>query len=186
MNQEIYDIDTLKKLVRRGKRQKYLFFWGHQPRKDGQIGKQCFSQWWSSPFTINNIRYPTTEHYMMAEKARLFNDEICHEKILSSPHPAAAKKIGRQIKQFDEEIWIQNRFEFVFQGNKAKFSQNSELKTFLLNTKTRILVESSPVDKIWGIGLSEDDPNVNNPLKWKGLNLLGFALMKVRDQIIDE
>jgi ribA/ribD-fused uncharacterized protein len=182
-DRNIYDIDTLLAEVRRGFHPKYLFFWGHQPRQDGQIGKQCFSQWWSSSFEIDGVNYLTAEHYMMAEKARLFGDNAACEKILSAPHPDAAKKFGREVKGFDEEIWSKHRFEIVFQGNKAKFGQNDELKEFLLNTKDRILVEASPYDRIWGIGLAEEDAEATNPENWKGLNLLGFALMKVRAEL---
>lgn len=177
---KIHNIESLLETVRKGGRLKYLFFWGHQPRGDGQIGKQCFSQWWSSSFELDGVIYPTAEHYMMAEKARLFEDNASYQQILAAPHPGAAKSIGREVKDFDEKIWEAQRFDIVVRGNKAKFEQNEVLRRFLLNTKSRVLVEASPVDRIWGIGLAEDDPRVNNPEKWRGLNLLGFALMKVR------
>lgn len=180
MCNEILNIESLLKETRSGKRFKYIFFWGHRTRRDGQIGKQCFSQWWASSFEINGINYPSAEFYMMAEKARLFNDDSMLNRILLCSNPGAAKKYGREIRNFNEDVWNQNRFDIVVRGNKAKFEQNEELKQFLLNTKDRIIVEASPVDKIWGIGLSEDDKHCENPEKWKGLNLLGFALMKVR------
>jgi len=129
------------------------------------------------------VVYPTAEHYMMAEKARLFEDNSTREKILSAGHPRAAKQLGREVRDFNEEIWAQHRYAIVVRGNEAKFAQNDELKLFLLNTKNRILVEASPVDRIWGIGLAADDPHVENPENWKGLNLLGFALMQVRAQL---
>ena len=180
MGNEIFNIETLLSETRSGKRFKYIFFWGHRPRKDGQIGKQCFSQWWGSSFEIDGIKYPSAEFYMMAEKARLFYDDESLNKILASSNPGAAKKYGREIKNFDEALWIENRFDIVVRGNKAKFEQNEALKQFLLNTNNRIIVEASPVDKIWGIGLAGDHKYAENPEKWKGLNLLGFALMKVR------
>ena len=176
----IYDLASLLVEVKKGFRPKYLFFWGHQPRKDGQIGKECLSQWWPALFELDGIVYPTAEHYMMAQKARLFGDQATYEKILAAPHPGAAKKLGREVQGFDEAIWSQHRFELVIRGNLAKFGQNAELKQFLLATQARVLVEASPVDRIWGIGLAEDDPAVNEPEKWRGLNLLGFALMQVR------
>ncbi len=178
---EIYNIESLLKETRSGKRFKYLFFWGHRSKKEGQIGKQCFSQWWGASFIIEGIKYPSAEVYMMAEKARLFDDTEMLNKIISSSNPGAAKKFGREIKNFKEDVWNQNRFDIVVRGNRAKFDQNEELKQFLINTKKRILVEASPVDKIWGIGLAEDNQHSGNPEKWNGLNLLGFALMKVRD-----
>lgn len=180
MNKEIYNIESLLKETRSGKRVKYLFFWGHRKRKDGQIGKQCFSQWWGASFEIDGIKYPSAEVYMMAQKAQLFNDHEMEQKIITSSNPGAAKKYGREIRNFNEDVWKQNRFEIVVRGNQAKFEQNEALKKFLLSTNKRVLVEASPVDKIWGIGLAEDDPHAENPEKWNGLNLLGFALMKVR------
>jgi ribA/ribD-fused uncharacterized protein len=162
---------------------KFLFFWGHQPNKDGSISKTCFSQWWLSPFEVEGITYKTAEHWMMAKKAVLFNDNAVLEKIIASNSPAEAKKLGREVKNYNETLWLAARFEIVKEGNYYKFNQNPELKTFLLNTKDRVIVEASPVDAIWGIGMASDDKNVMNPGKWKGLNLLGFALMEVRDEL---
>ncbi len=179
----IYTIESLLAKVRQGMRLKYLFFWGHQPRHDGQIGKQCLSQWWPSAFEIDTIAYPTAEHYMMAEKARLFEDYAICERILSAPHPGAAKSLGREVKGFREQIWAEHRFEIVVRGNEAKFGQNEALRTFLLNTKKRVLAEASPVDRIWGIGVAEDNRKATQPEEWRGLNLLGFALMKVRTRL---
>jgi len=174
---------TIKSIQKTGKPVKYLLFWGHQPSKSGEITKSCFSQWWEADFTINGIVYKSAEHYMMAEKARLFKDEMILNKILKSKSPAAAKKLGRQINNFNDKLWNQKRYDIVKTANYHKFNQNEVLKTFLLQSKKRILVEASPVDKIWGIGLSVDDENALNPKKWKGLNLLGFALMEVRDML---
>ena len=162
---------------------KFLFFWGHQPSKDGTIAKTCFSQWWLSSFVVEGIEYKTAEHWMMAEKARLFGDEEILQKILACHSPAEAKKLGRKVKNYQDEIWLENRFEIVKRGNFYKFSQNESLKDFLLTTQKRILVEASPVDNIWGIGMAIDHPNIENPAKWEGLNLLGFALMEVRDEL---
>ncbi|WP_298509623.1 NADAR family protein [uncultured Kordia sp.] len=165
------------------KRLKYLFFWGHQPSKDGSVTKSCFSQWWEVEFTVNNEVYKTAEHWMMAEKATLFNDEASRQKILLVNHPHDAKKLGRQVKNFDPVIWDEHKFNIVVQGNYHKFSQHEQLKQFLLNTKNRVLVEASPRDRIWGIGMSENNEKANNPNLWRGQNLLGFALMEVRDQL---
>lgn len=162
---------------------KFLFFWGHQPNKDGSISKTCFSQWWLSAFKVDKVTYKTAEHWMMAKKAELFQDHETLEKILDADSPAEAKKLGREVKNYDDKVWLANRYEIVKQGNYHKFSQNRELKTFLLNTKDRVIVEASPVDPIWGIGMASDDKDVLNVAKWKGLNLLGFALMEVRDEL---
>jgi ribA/ribD-fused uncharacterized protein len=177
--------EALTAAMRRGFQPEFLFFWGHHPSTDGQIRKQCLSQWYAASFTVDGITYPTTEHFMMAEKARLFGDtEIC-EKVLSSPTPENAKQLGRQVKNFNAEIWYQHRFEIIVRGNEAKFGQNQPLKKFLLETKEKILVEASPYDTIWGIGWSENDPGAADPEKWRGLNLLGFALMVVRSRLSD-
>ncbi|MCO6174652.1 NADAR family protein [Flavobacterium sp. NRK F10] len=162
---------------------KFLFFWGHQPVKDGRIIKTCLSQWWESSFSVDEVEYKTAEHWMMAKKADLFGDQEILEKILACKSPAEAKKLGREVKNYEDSVWNENQFRIVKEGNYHKFNQNQLLKEFLLNTKNRILVEASPVDTIWGIGLASDHKDVYNPEKWNGLNLLGFALMEVRDEI---
>ncbi|TWI01333.1 hypothetical protein IQ05_00910 [Flavobacterium tiangeerense] len=162
---------------------KFLFFWGHSPSKDGTITKTCFSQWWISPFIVDGITYKTAEHWMMAKKAELFNDNEILEKIIQANSPAEAKKLGREVRNYDDTLWLANRYEIVKQGNFHKFSQHSDVKEFLINTKERILVEASPVDAIWGIGMASDHKDIHNPEKWKGLNLLGFALMEVREEL---
>lgn len=161
---------------------KYVFFWGHQSNKS-TVEKSCFSQWYPSPFIFDGILYPSAEHFMMAEKARLFNDRSILSKILVSEHPGEAKALGRQVKHFNEDHWQSVRFEIAVKGNIAKFQQNKALGSFLLNTQNRVLVEASPVDAIWGIGLSEGHADVANPSLWPGLNLLGFALMETRNRL---
>lgn len=178
-----YDIDWLNELIQSGKTPGYEFFWGHQSRTFGKIDKACLSQWYSSPFIHKGISYPTTEHWMMAGKARLFQDAIALEKILHCKSPKEAKAIGRAVLDFSEEIWNRNRERIVKNGNYLKFSQHQELKQFLLSTENRIIVEASPYDRIWGIGMKSDHPDAKNPINWKGINLLGFALMEVRDKL---
>ena len=169
--------------IDRGARPKFLLFWGHQPSKDGSIGKTCFSQWFEAAFVVNDVGYRTAEHFMMAEKARLFGDEATRERVLAAATPAQAKKLGRLVSGFNEERWVATRFDIVVQANLAKFSQNEALREFLMNTGDHVIVEASPVDKIWGIGLAADSPHAQAPSKWEGLNLLGFALMEVRDAL---
>ncbi len=159
----------------------YLLFWGHTPSKDGSITKTCFSQWWVCPFTIDGINYPTAEHWMMAEKARLFNDAAQLANILATEKPAAAKAFGRKVENFDPSVWEAQKCAIVIKGNVAKFSQNLDLQAFLLATDGKIIVEASPRDQIWGIGLSPENPLATQPEHWRGQNLLGFALMEVRD-----
>jgi ribA/ribD-fused uncharacterized protein len=174
-----YNIDWLKSQSQVD----YLFFWGHQPSRDGSIIKTCMSQWWPSEFEEKTIIYKTAEHFMMAQKALLFNDAEIFEKIIVKESSKDVKDLGRQIQNFDAKIWDENKYQIVKQGNFLKFSQNDLLKQFLIQTKNKVLVEASPVDAIWGIGLAEDNPKAKNPTEWRGENLLGFALMEVRDII---
>jgi ribA/ribD-fused uncharacterized protein len=165
----------------KGDRIKFLFFWGHRPERDGGLGAGCLSQWWAAPFTADGVEFATAEHYMMWRKARLFDDPVTAEQILAAPHPHAAKALGGRVARFDEQTWDEHRFPIVVAGNLAKFGQHAPLRTFLLGTGERVLVEASPIDRIWGIGLSRDDPAATDPHRWQGLNLLGFALMQVRE-----
>jgi len=173
-------LEDLRSRFNAGEKLKFVFFWGHQASKSG-VTDSCFSQWYGAPFVIEGQRYPTAEHFMMAEKAALFGDQAIREMVLQAPNPGAAKALGRRVRGFDENTWLEHRFSIVTRANKAKFDQNRELGLFLKQTGSRVLVEASPVDKIWGIGLAQEDEKANNPNLWRGLNLLGFALMQVRD-----
>ena len=182
-----YSLEWLLSQQQTGKRPKYLFFWGHQPSRDGSVTASCFSQWWDGhPFSFEGQIYSTAEHWMMAEKARLFNDEEMLQEILQSKSPGEAKKLGRKVKGFDQETWLAHRMNIVIQGNLHKFGQHEELKAYLLSTKDRIIVEASPRDRIWGIGMGKSNEKATNPSQWRGLNLLGFALMGVRDMLRED
>lgn len=169
-----------------GERFEYVHFWGHQPRRDGTVGSECFSQWWPAPFTVDQVTYATAEHWMMAGKARLFGDTEAEQRIVAARHPGQAKEIGRTVRGFDEAVWRARRFELVVRGSVEKFGQHPALRDYLVGTGTRILVEASPVDLIWGIGLSGDDVHATVPEEWRGLNLLGFALMEARRSLARE
>jgi ribA/ribD-fused uncharacterized protein len=162
---------------------KYLFFWGHTPRQAGAVDKSCFSQWYPAVFKVAGETYPTAEHWMMAEKARLFGNEAIRQRIIMARHPDEAKKLGREVLNFDPQVWDEQKYELVKTGNYQKFSQHPKLREYLLTTGSRVLVEASPVDAIWGIGLAASHPDALQPAKWPGQNLLGFALMEVRDQL---
>lgn len=174
-------LEDLRSRFNSGEALKYAFFWGHQRSKSG-ITSSCFSQWFNAEFIVEGQRYPTAEHFMMAEKAALFGDQEIRAQVLQAPTPGAAKALGRNVRGFCDQDWLQHRYAIVVRANQAKFSQNPELSKFLKETGSRIIVEASPVDSIWGIGLAQDDENANNPNLWRGLNLLGFALMQVRDE----
>lgn len=120
---------------------------------------------------------------MMAQKAELFGDEEIHKEIMQSSDPKQIKALGRKVRNFDETVWNKVKYSIVLNGNFMKFTQNAELREFLLSTGDDILVEASPYDAIWGIRMSANDENAENPMKWRGQNLLGFALMEVRDEI---
>jgi ribA/ribD-fused uncharacterized protein len=178
--------DQLRDRHNAGEAFKFVHFWGHQPPRDGSVSQTCFSQWYEAPFEVDSEHYRTAEHFMMAEKARLFKDEDVRRQILGSANPGAAKTLGRNVKGFVEAVWVQHRFDIVCRANVAKFSQHAALRDYLIRTGNRILVEASPTDRIWGIGLAASDPGANNPNLWKGLNLLGFALMVTRDTLKGE
>lgn len=174
---------ALQKQVQQGQRFKYICFWGHTPKNNSIVDKSCLSQWFPAPFEVDGQLYKNTEQYMMAQKAKLFDDHEAFSNILLTGNPKKIKALGRLVKNYQDDTWLQHRFDIVVQANLAKFSQNEKLQQFLLTTKDKILVEASPLDKIWGIGLAEQDQAAEQPLMWKGLNLLGFALMEVRKQL---
>jgi len=120
---------------------------------------------------------------MMAGKTRLFKDNAMLEAILASASPAAAKKLGRKVQGFNVDHWHQERCNIVVAGNMLKFSQHEQLRQHLLDTQDLVLVEASPRDTIWGIGLGKHNSNANRPDRWRGHNLLGFCLMEVRDRL---
>ncbi|OWP85568.1 hypothetical protein BWK60_13430 [Flavobacterium covae] len=153
---------------------KYYFFYGYN---------NPLSQWYKSNFIIDNITFNSAEQWMMYSKAKLFNDTEKMLEIINEPNASNQRKLGRQIKGFKEDVWIEKREEIIYAGNLAKFAQNVELRLFLKNTEKMILAEASPVDLIWGIGFSINDLERFDNIKWKGINLLGKILMEIRDKI---
>lgn len=140
-----------------------------------------FSQWYKVNFELNGTTYTSAEQFMMAKKAELFNDIETKQKILSTNNTRKQKNFGRQVKNFDETIWNANKIKIVYMANNLKFSQNIALKEKLMNTTGKLIVEASPVDKIWGIGLAEDNPDIYDKSKWEGENLLGKILTQLRN-----
>ena len=216
---------NIKQLRRRwesGERFEFFLFYGHKPPFSG-VDASCLSQWFVQDFHIDGQRYPTAEHWMMAEKARLFGDEEMLRAILQCETPRDAKAFGRKVNGFDPKTWDEHKFDIVVRGNLAKFEQNAELGRFLSGTisgqlandrlvaeapqaykigdypKTKsnkqtkskissqaILVEAAGRDTIWGIGLGQNNPKSRDPIQWRGENLLGFALTKVREKLLNE
>ena len=137
------------------------------------------SQWAHSPFQIE-LHYSTAEQYMMAMKAIHFGDVVAYNRINNSSSPREQKAIGRTVKNFNVEEWNKVSRSHVFRGNVAKFQQNPRLRDYILSTGERELVEASPTDVIWGIGLAEHDPLIYDRTNWRGTNWLGEVLMQVR------
>jgi len=179
-----YNLDWAKKAYESKQIESYVFFWGHNPKtKNGRIHKTCFSQWWDGVFEVEGVLYKSAEHWMMAKKAEVFGDAEMYQKIIDAFSPAEAKRLGRKVRNFDHNTWDSVRYELVKEGNLHKFGKSKKLKKFLSETGDAVLVEASPFDTIWGIGLTQDAPNIKNPNTWLGDNLLGFALMEVRDEL---
>lgn len=179
-------VTTVAELTRRvasGSPVKYLHFWGHTPAQRDVVDASCLSQWWPVKFTVDGLGFATAEHYMMWRKARLFGDEDAAARIIDAANPGKAKQLGRTVTGFDAETWEHHRFDIVVDGNREKFGQNERLRDFLVGTRKRVLVEASPRDRIWGIGMGKDHPHARTPSRWRGLNLLGFALMVVRSEL---
>lgn len=145
-----------------------------------------FSQWATSPFKIGDLNFSCAEHYMMYQKANIFCDNDMSNAIYGTTNPSKQKMYGRKVKGFNIPLWSRVCTGIVYIGSYAKYNQNPELKKALLDTGDRILVEASPTDRIWGIGLAETDPRALKPLQWNGQNLLGEVLMKVRKELRGE
>ncbi len=148
---------------------KFNFFWNGP-----------FSQWAKSPFEIDGVKFNTCEQYMMYKKAMLFKDSSIAQEILKTSDPRKQKSLGRQVKNFDDSVWMVHAYNYVVEGNRAKFSQNDELATLLKATCGQTLVEASPYDRRWGIGMMEGDIGIEDPKNWHGENLLGKAITQVR------
>ena len=176
-------VAEVRAAVAGGAQPEFLFFWGHRPRRDGSIGPSCLSQWWPVELEVDGQRFASTEHWMMWRKAEVFGDHDVARQVLEAATPAEAKKLGAQVRGFDPAAWEAERFPVVVAGNRAKFGQHPDLAEFLRGTAPRVLVEASPVDRIWGIGLAADDARAADPSRWEGLNLLGGALMQGRDEL---
>ena len=155
----------------------FIFFWKSAEKPYG-----VFSQLAICKFEIDGKVYSCSEQYMMAEKARLFKDTETENKIMSAITPAHLKNLGQKVKNFNQEIWDKNAYDIVVKGNYEKFKQNKYLQNILLSTESKVLVEASPYDEIWGIGMEANDYRAMHPKYWNGKNLLGKALVDVRNE----
>ncbi len=167
-----------------GNHSEFVFFW-KVDASGSTVSKSCLSHWYPCRFHADGTMYSSAEQYLMAEKALLMRDFDTYVQILATDDPAEAKKLGRQVRNFDQILWDRNCMKIAFKANLLKFSQNEQLLDFLLSTGDSILAEASPYDAIWGIGLAESDPRARHPRLWPGRNLLGSALMQVRFHLLD-
>lgn len=176
-NRPVYSIESMIKENEQGKKREKLFFWGKKN------GNKCLSQWYMADFYVGHIKYCCMEQYMMSKKALLFGDKEINEEIMKSSSQGEIKALGRKIRGFKEEIWSQFKRPIILTGNYYKFCQLENLRKFLMGTGDAMLVEASPYDRIWGIGMGAEEAGQCGIDKWKGENLLGFALMEVRDEL---
>lgn len=154
----------------------YFFFYG---------SKSPFSQWYRCSFSVQGVHFTCAEQYMMYNKALLFDDnDIANAIINSGYNPQKNKEQGHQVRGFNSDKWDREKQSIVWTGNYYKFSQNQEILNLLLKTSPKILVEASPSDNVWGIGLSLEDPNRFDEYQWKGSNLLGFILTSLREEFM--
>lgn len=173
---DVTEIIELSERIMKNNLDKYTFFYGGE-----------FSQWYKFPMysSKEQLTFNCSEQYMMFKKASIFNDFDSVQKIMKTKYPIEQKKFGRCVKGFDENHWDNVKMDVVFNGNLLKFSHNKDLEDLLLSTTGTTLVEASPIDKIWGIGLDESTARITPVSKWRGENLLGIALTDVRDFIIE-
>lgn len=155
---------------------KYVFFWGEWP-----------SNWFKCHFVVEGNEFFNSEQYFMWVKAKTFGDEDVADEILKKgKNPKTAKALGRKVKNYDDAVWNEKRYQVMVDANLHKYSQNEELKALLLNPelKDKGYVEASKYDTIWGVGLTEDNPLVDDEKNWLGTNLLGKALDEVREKLV--
>lgn len=176
MGIEYNSSQTLQK-TQKNNDDRFVFFW-QIDQENGYL-----SQWYPSPFEVDGIQYETAEQFMMAKKALLFEDYTIYADIMNEKDPKKCKDLGKLVRHFDAEKWDSCKSEIIYNGNLAKFLQNYELREKLLATGDKVLAEASPYDKIWGIGLKASNLDATNPDKWNGQNLLGRALMEVRNTL---
>lgn len=156
----------------------FTFFWRPWKEENGFL-----SNWYTSPFTVEDINYSCVEQYIMRGKAVLFEDDEIEREIMSTNNPRKHKTLGKMVEGFDNDMWDKHKEDVLYKALYAKFSQNNNLKQQLLDTKDTIIAEASPYDNVYGIGMASTSSMARDPKKWKGENLLGKTLMKVREEL---
>ena len=156
--------------------EKFTFFWGSD---------SPFSNWYPQSFNHNYQVYNCSEQYMMFQKAMLFNDIDVAELIMEQKSPRKQKFLGRQVRGFDQTVWLEQCEDIMVPALVSKFTQDTYSLNCMLSSVGTIIVEASPTDTVWGIGMTKDDPKATDPTKWNGTNLLGKVLMRARDIIVN-
>jgi hypothetical protein len=169
--------------VANGAKFEFLFF-PDAGSRTSPLGPGCLSQWCPCEFGIEGVQFRSAEQAMMHGKAILFGDLEAAARIAACRTAFQAQLLGREVRGFDELTWVAHREGIVFRANLAKFSQDPELRVYLLSTAGNVLAESSTTDLVWGAGISPDHPAASDPRRWPGLNLLGFVLMRVREELL--
>lgn len=175
-------VEALVAAVSAGHSFEYLCFYGHT-NTSGLVNASCLSNFYPAQFELDGLRWPSSEHYMMHSKAALFGDTVRMGQIRKAPTCADAKKLGRKVTPYGDASWAAHRYEAVRRACEAKFGQHADLRAFLVGTGDAILVEAAPRDTVWGIGLGAKNDAARDPRQWRGSNLLGFALMDVREAL---
>jgi ribA/ribD-fused uncharacterized protein len=152
----------------------FVFFYGTQ---------EHMSNFHPCTFTSDEHDFCCAEQYIMYRKAVMFGDEATCQAILEATNPAVIKKLGRQVQNYDDEVWADVREQVAYDAVYLKYSQNPHLCAKLLSTEGKHLVEASANDSIWGVGLAQTDHRIHNPAKWRGRNILGEALMQARSTL---
>jgi len=166
-----------------GLQPEYIYFWGHRPLPD-RIGPSCMSQWFAAGFEHDGQYFPTAEHWMMYHKALVAGDRKSAAAVLADPNPRTVKAIGRKVRNYDDKLWATRKYPIVIEGNVMKFGASRKLQDYLLGTGNAILVEASPYDDQWGIGMGKEEAeHLHDPAQWRGTNLLGWALMEARERL---
>ncbi|WP_093024289.1 NADAR family protein [Pustulibacterium marinum] len=178
-----YSVEWLKEQLVNDEVKDFLLFEGKTTTHPTEVDERCLSRKYESSFKVNGIVYKTAEHWMMAQRARLFHEDKLAEAIIAADSIQKVQQLSREVNDKNEVIWKERRFDLAVEGNIHKFSQNPELKRFLLNTDEDVLVEANKNESVWGIGMGVENPKATEVFQWKGRNLLGFALMEVRDRL---
>lgn len=188
-----FTVESLKEEIQKGYRPTYIGFFGNQADKPNE---RVFSNFYKAPFSVKLqgtnelVTFTCTEQYFMYQKAETFGDtKIMQELLNPNLHPADYKHLGKKVTPYDDAKWNTVRYEKMKNALRHKFTQSKKLRTILLNTRNAVLVETSPFDTIWGIGVGKTARPGQRPINWRdinnwrGQNLLGFALMEIRDEL---